>query len=179
MIYKTNPNYAIDLNHIQLIHSLILSHKPQSVLEIGIGTGLVTKNIIDAFVYNQIPLDLTCVDSFIDWNGATPIGFETFQQHIKFINKNEKDFISSCLDTYDFIISDADHHHTNEWVDKTYSLLNKKGIIIYHDVTNNEFPNLYDIIKYVEKNNINHVVFNKSSLGTERCERGLLVVFKN
>jgi predicted O-methyltransferase YrrM len=179
MIYQTNPSYAIDNNHIQLIHSLILSHKPKTVLEIGVGTGLVTKSVLDAFIYNQMPVDFTCVDNFCDWRGSTPIGFETFQEHIKFIQQNEKDFVLSCLNKYDFIISDADHHRTNEWVDKTYSLLNNKGILIYHDVTNRQFPNLYNIIKYVETNNIHHVVFNKSSLVTEQCERGLLVIFKS
>lgn len=169
----------MDFNHIHLIGSLILSHKPKSVLEIGVGTGLVTKKIINAFAYNNIPVDLTCVDNFTDWRGSTPTGFETYQQQIKFIPKDEKEFVSSCLNTYDFIVSDADHYRTNKWFDKTYSLLNNKGILVYHDVTNKQFPNLYDIVKYVETNNINHVIFNKSSLDTERCDRGLLVIFKN
>jgi len=179
MIYQTNPIVAMDDNHIQLIYSLILCNKPNTILEIGIGSGLVTKTIIDAFHYNQMPTKITCIDSFLDWNGNIPIGFETFHDIIDFKQSNEKDFIFNCTETYDFIISDADHHHTNEWVDKTYNLLNTGGILIYHDVTNSDFPNLFDILRFVRDNKIRYGLFNKSSKSTERCERGLLVIFKD
>lgn len=179
MIYQTNPIVAIDDNHIQLIHSLIICNKPSTILEIGVGSGLVTKTIINAFRYNEIINKITCVDNFLDWNGNTPAGFETFHHDIEFIKSDEKKFIYTCDSKYDFIISDADHHHTNEWVDKTFSLLNNGGILIYHDVTNIDFPNLFDIIRFVQNNNIRYTVFNKSSKSSERCERGLLIIFKD
>jgi predicted O-methyltransferase YrrM len=179
MIYQTNPNFAMDSNHIDLIGSLIKCSKPNSILEIGVGSGLVTKVIIDAVNYNQMLLNLTCVDNFLDWNGNTPPGFGTFRNIIKFIKQSEKEFIHSCNQQFDFIVSDADHHHTNEWIDRTFSLLAKNGILIYHDVTNINFTNLYDIINYVKMNNIRYSLFNKSSLNTERCERGLLVIYKD
>jgi len=178
MIYQTNPGVAIDHNHIELIGSLIKCNKPESILEIGIGSGLVTNKIIEAVHYNHMKLNLTCVDNFIDWNGHVPIGFATFKDLINFISSDEKSFVAKCELTYDFIISDADHHHTNEWVDKTINLLNKGGILIYHDVTNKDFKNLYNIVIHAQKHRLNHVVFNKSSKPGERCERGLLVIFK-
>jgi predicted O-methyltransferase YrrM len=179
MIYLTDPIVAMDDNHIQLINTLAICSKPTSVLEIGVGSGLVTKTLLDALQYNQKNSTLTCVDNFLDWNGQTPQGFDSFKDNINFINSNERDFIISCKETYDFIVSDADHHHTNEWVDKTFNLLNKGGILIYHDVTNPDFRNLYDIVRYAELHQINHVVLNKSSLPHERCERGLMIIFKN
>jgi len=179
MIYLTNPIVAMDDNHIQLINTLVLCNKPTSILEIGVGSGLVTKTILEALQYNQKPSILTCVDNFLDWNGQTPQGFDSFKDSINFINSNERDFVMGCKETYDFIVSDADHHHTNEWVDETYNLLNEGGILIYHDVTNHDFRNLYDIVRYAESRQINHVIFNKSSLPYERCERGLMVMFKN
>jgi predicted O-methyltransferase YrrM len=179
MIYQTNPMVAMDRNHIHMIHALITCTKPSSVLEIGVGTGLVTNSIIDAFTYNQQPVNLTCVDNFLDWNGNTPIGFEQFQDTIKFIHANEKDFVQTHDLTYDFIISDADHHHTNEWVDKTYNLLNSNGVLIYHDVTNKDFPNLYEIVQFAKNKNIRYSIFDKSTLVDERCDRGLLVIYKD
>ena len=179
MIYQTNPIVAMDRNHIHLIHALITCNKTESVLEIGIGSGLVTNSIIDAFNYNQQQVNLTCVDNFLDWNGNAPIGFERFQDSIKFIHSNEKEFVSTHKLTYDFIISDADHHHTNEWVDKTFNLLNPNGILIYHDVTNKDFPNLFEIVQFAKNNKIRYSLFNKSSLSDERCERGLLVIYKD
>jgi predicted O-methyltransferase YrrM len=178
MIYQTNPIVAMDENHIQLIGSLIKCSKPQSVLEIGIGTGLVTKTILESFEYNQIKPNLTCVDNFYDWSGNAPAGFETYENVINFISSDERNFIYNCKQKYDFIVSDADHHHTNEWVEQTLGILNTNGILIYHDVTNGSFPNLYSIIEYVKRNNINYILFDKSSRIEERCDRGLLVIYK-
>jgi predicted O-methyltransferase YrrM len=178
MIYQTNPIVAMDHNHIELIGSLIKCNKPKTVLEIGIGSGLVTKTIIDSFSFNEMEIRLTCVDNFIDWNGNTPLGFETYMDIINFISKDERTFIHECNSTYDFIISDADHHHTNEWIDKTLNILNPGGILIYHDVTNKDFVNLYSIINYVQQHKLNHFLFNKNSKPTERCDRGLLIINK-
>jgi spermidine synthase len=178
MIYQTNPIVAMDDNHVDLIKSLVMCNKPKNILEIGIGSGIVTKVLIEASQYNKINVNITCVDNFYDWNGNVPEGFDSFINYINFINSNEKDFVYNCVDKYDFIVSDADHHNTNEWVDKTYDMLNNNGILIYHDVTNKDFPNLYNIVDYVVNNNINYIIFNKSSLPNERCERGLIVIYK-
>ena len=170
----------MDNNHLELIYSLIICNKPQKSLEIGIGSGASTRKIISGYEYNQIKLDLTCVDNFIDWNHNPPENLEHIKQitSINFINSNEYDFVSNCKEKYDFIVSDADHQNTDKWVDKTLNLLKKDGILIYHDVTNVDYKNLYSIIEYVKNQNIQHLIFNKSSLSNERCERGLLVIKK-
>jgi predicted O-methyltransferase YrrM len=179
MILQTNPIVAIDDNHVQLIKSLVMCNKPKTILEIGIGSGIVTKAVIDASRYNNISTFITCVDNFLDWGGKPPVGLvDLLNECTSFVRSNEKDFIYSTAEKYDFIVSDADHQHTHEWVSKTYDLLNTGGILIYHDVTNKEYPNLYEIVRYVQRYNINHVLLNRSSLPNERCERGLLVIFK-
>lgn len=170
----------MDNNHLDLIYSLVICSKPIKSLEIGIGSGASTKKIILGYEYNQIKLDLTCVDNFCDWNGTPPSELATIERvtSINFIKSNECDFVLSCKEKYDFIVSDADHENTDKWVDKTLNLLNENGILIYHDVTNVDYKNLYSIIDYVSENNIQHFIFNRNSLINERCERGLLVIKK-
>lgn len=178
MIYKTDPIVAMDNNHINFIYSLMVCAKPKKVLEIGVGSGLVTNALLKGFEYNNLEVDLTCVDNFYDWNGVAPEGFDTFSDRIRFINSSERDFTHEHKETYDFIVSDADHHHANEWIDLTVGLLNPGGALICHDVTNPQFRNLYGIVSYAESKNLTHIIFNKSSLPHERCERGLIVIFK-
>jgi hypothetical protein len=162
--------------HIELIYGLLISHKPKKVLEIGIGSSIVTNKILEAFDYNDIYPRITCVDNFIDWGNIPPINTSVYQN--RYIVSNEKDFIENCNEKYDFIVSDADHEHTNEWFDKTFDLLEDNGILIYHDVTNYEYPNLFSIVVMCKEKGINYLLFNRSSLKNERCERGLLVIQK-
>ena len=179
-LYNTPDSVIIDSNHLNLIYSLIICNKPQKSLEIGIGSGAATLKIIQGYEYNQINLDLTCVDNFWDWNGNPPAELENIinTKNINFIKSNEYNFIVSNKQKYDFILSDADHNNTDKWVDKTLDMLNNKGILIYHDITNTNYLNLYSIVEYAEKNNLQHMIFNKNSLSEERCDRGLLVIKK-
>jgi hypothetical protein len=41
------------------------------------------------------------------------------------------------------------------------------------------FPNLKKILDKTQERNLSHFLFNKDSLASERCYRGLLVIFKN
>lgn len=169
---------AIDHNHLELIYSLVICHKPKNVLELGIGSAYTTQKILNGFQYNKINTDLDCVDNFFDWNGICPEHISKLIPNIKLIISNEKDFVMNCTQKYDMIISDADHGNTDKWVDSTMNLLNDDGIVIYHDVTNLDFPNLNNIISYMQKYHHNFLLFNKSSLSNERCARGLLVAKK-
>ena len=76
-------------------------------------------------------------------------------------------------------MSDADHHHTQEWFEYVYeNLLNDDGILCYHDVTTSQFPNLIEIYTKCKELNLRHKLFDKDSLSTEMCFRGLLIIFK-
>ncbi len=110
---------------------------------------------------------------------------ERYGEKINIVTSDEKDFVFSTKDKYDFILSDADHHHTNEWFRYVYdNLLLPNGILIYHDVNlfpeiDGSFPNLLEILEECKNSNLHHVLFNKSTLPNERCHRGLLVIFKH
>lgn len=178
-LYSTPEWVKMDENHIDLIYSLIICNKPKTILEIGVGTGAVSLKALQACEYNEITPQIVCVDNFFDWKGKPPREFEEASKKFQFVISDEKSFVKSCKDSFDFIISDADHHHTHEWVESTYSLLNKGGILIYHDVTNRDFPNLFGIVNWARKKGVTHMCFNSSSKPNERCERGLLVIKKD
>jgi predicted O-methyltransferase YrrM len=170
---------SIDQNHAELIYSLMICKKPKSTLEIGIGSGLITTKIINAYRYNNLPLNVDCVDNFYDWNGIIPDHIKAIDG-INLISLSEEKFTYTCDKQYDFIISDADHFNAHKWIKQTCSLLNNSGILIYHDITNNMFPNLATILDYFNQNKMTYssLLFNKSTLPIERCHRGLLIVQK-
>jgi uncharacterized protein YkvS len=89
MNYQYNPLVKMDDCHIELIYGLLISHKPKKVLEVGIGSSVVTNRIIEAFDYNDIEVDLTCVDNFTDWGGVPPLDLNI---HKRYIVSNEKEF---------------------------------------------------------------------------------------
>lgn len=170
---------AMDQNHIELIYGLIISHKPMSVLEIGVGSGFLTKKIIAGFEYNQIKIDIDCVDNFFDWNGNAPRHILNIP-NINLINKSEHDFIESCNKQYDLIVSDADHFNCHRWIEETCKLLKPSGFLVYHDVTNKSFPNLLSIKEYFMQlpEQYSSLLFAKNSRNDERCDRGLLITQK-
>lgn len=174
---ECNPKVIIDLNHIKLIESLIMCLKPRLILELGIGSGSVTLAISDALACNQTDFaKITCVDNFLDWGGRVPE--EVQKLPVTLIIKREKEFIETCDQKYDFIVSDADHDHSHEWAERTLGLLNPKGIIVFHDICNPDYPNLTEIVQVVDRLKYPRVIFDRSSREDERCSRGLLVVFK-
>jgi predicted O-methyltransferase YrrM len=159
----------IDYSHRQLILGLVVASKPKKLLELGYGTGLTTKTLILGMIDNQCG-ELTVVDNFFDWGGHAPPHLNT--KGFTLIVSSEENFINSCNESYDFIVSDADHFNSHKWLDKVLNLLTPNGIIVFHDTTNDMFPNL----KY---NLVNSVTFNTSSKQEEQCERGLTVYFKS
>ena len=109
-----------------------------------------------------------------------PIVQEKYSSRVNLVTSGEREFVFGCNEKFDFIMSDADHHHTQNWFEYVYSeLLNDDGILIYHDVTLiSQFPNLIQILHRCQEFNLQHKLFNKNSLPGEACDRGLLVIFK-
>ena len=180
-------NVAVDQCHLDLVYGLIVSHKPNSVLELGVGSGRTTKTIIRATDNNQNKPDITLVDSWFDFNGKAPACIENYKKFCKVVPMDEMNFVFSTRNTYDFIFSDADHWNADKWFDYVYDrLLNPNGILIYHDVStgplpNNElrFPNLTSILYKCKERGISHVHLDRCSKPGERCYRGFLVIFKS
>lgn len=101
---------------------------------------------------------------------------ETFSMYANITTSDEKAFVFSTKKTFDFIFSDADHNNAQDWFSYTYDkLLQKDGILIYHDV---DIPNLRRIYLAAQKQKLRYKLFDRNSLPNERCNRGLLVIFK-
>ncbi len=172
---KCRDEVLMDRNHIGLIYALVTCTKPLAILELGIGSGAVTSAIIAAIAFNRTPdARVTCVDNFLDWGGVIPHGVTSLP--VRLFEKSERDFVESCKDKFDFIVSDADHEHSHEWADKTLRLLNPGGIAVFHDVSNPDYPNLASIIAIAESMCFQMMIFNTSSRSDERCGRGILIV---
>jgi len=176
-----HPLVRIDQAHIDLIAGLVKANKPKITLEIGMGSGSVTDAIIQAQQYNQIDLQHTVVDNWHDWNFNRPPDVDSRYPDVNIITATEYDFVHTTDHTFDFIISDGDHHNAERWFGRVYNeLLNPGGILIYHDVNTveREFLNLLEILYYCQTHNIRHHLFNQNSRSDERCQRGLMVIFK-
>lgn len=184
MKFGTREEVKIDVAHSELIKGLILAHKPVSILEMGVGGGQSTNAILSGIEYNAQDYNYTLVDNWLDFEGKCPQEVvDLYSDKMDIVTSDEKDFVFSTKDTYDFIMSDADHYQTDQWFEHVYdNLLNPGGILIYHDVNlidENAFKNLITIYDRCKEQGKSHMLFNKNTLPTERCHRGLLVIFKN
>lgn len=173
---------SIDQAHLKLIHGLVCAQKPCRILEFGFGTGATTNCILDALRFNGTKLEFsayTVVDNWIDWGGKMPLRAK-LTNGIYFCEEDESKFVREDAGrVYDFIVCDADHQKTHEnWRLIYDNLLAPDGVVVFHDVTNRDFPNLWMIVTEVRHRDLPHVLFNKCSLEDENCDRGLLVVFK-
>jgi predicted O-methyltransferase YrrM len=183
MLSVANEQVKIDIAHANLLKALIQSQKPQDILELGLGGGMATDAIIEGLEYNKKSYSLTIVDNWFDYQYQMPKEVEEkYGKFADIITSGEKEFVFSCNDKYDFIMSDADHFNAEKWFVHVYdNLLNSGGILVYHDVNiyENSFVNLREILYNCQNTNKFHYLFNKNSLDSERCQRGLLVIFKN
>jgi len=182
--FGQDDNVKIDTAHSELVAGLVKANKPKKILEIGIGGGKSTDAILSALEYNQQPFEYTLVDNWFDWQGQMPAGVtEKYGDRLNIITADERDFVFSCNDKFDFIMSDGDHHQTDQWFEHVYmNLLNDNGILIYHDVNfidADAFHNLKRIFYKAKEYQLSHHLFNLNSRSDERCQRGLLIIFKN
>lgn len=171
---------AIDKAHGLLLFGTILSYKPSSILELGIGSGFVTSIVLSALKYNGKG-SLICVDSWHDWNGIEPPHIENLRKSgANIVVSSESSFVSKTeKEKYDLIIADGDHRNSHMWAEKTYELAKKNGILFFHDVTMSRYPGLRKFKSIAEERGYSHFLFNTSSLEEEMCERGWLMVRKD
>jgi hypothetical protein len=107
--------------------------KPKNILELGVGGARSMDSILDCIEYNQNNPIYTVVDNWCDFGGNVPNEFlEIYGPFINnLITSNEKDFVFSTKNKYDFIVSDADHHNTDQWFSYVYdNLLDTEAIDI-------------------------------------------------
>ena len=193
--FGQDEGVKIDVAHAHLVTGLVKANKPKTILEFGIGGGESTDSILEGLEYNQQDYKYILVDNWHDWMppqlkgipdavGECPAGvIEKYGSRIEIVTSPEKKYVFSCTEKYDFIMSDGDHHQTDQWFEYVYeNLLNPGGILIYHDVNlfdDDAFKNLITIYTRCQEYGISHHLFNRNSLPEERCQRGLLVIFKD
>ncbi len=176
-----NDLVKIDANHANLVRSLVMCAKPKRILELGFGSGESTRFILAGLLYNAMPFEYVLADNWLDFGGVQPELTRAKEfAAVKFVTSDEEAFVHGEHGRFDFIMSDADHFRTQEWFAHVYAkLLNSGGILIYHDVTNPQFPNLMRIYEDCVRNGYHHVLLNANSRREERCDRGMLVIFKH
>ena len=182
--FGQDPAVKVDVAHAAMLTALVQANKPRTVLEIGIGGGQGTDAILTGLEFNQQPYSYDIVDCWWDWNGVKPEGVdEKYASRCNIITSFEKDFVFSTKNTYDFIMSDGDHFNADQWFEHVYTeLLNDGGILLYHDINlfdADAFQNLNEIYDRCKQYNLRHHLFNRNSRTDERCQRGLLVIFKD
>lgn len=173
----------VDVAHATLLTGLVMANKPHTILELGVGGGRSTDALLSGIAYNGRPYEYTLVDNWHDFGFKQPEQVaEKYTGKLDIVTSDEREFVFSCNKKYDFIMSDADHSRTDQWFEYVYdNLLNEGGILCYHDVNliGPDFPNLRNIYYKSKARNLTYMLFNKNSLPDERCERGLMVIFKN
>jgi predicted O-methyltransferase YrrM len=169
---------AIDLAHNVFLVGAVLARKPDRVLELGVGSGYVTRSLLHALRYNRKG-KLTSVDNWFDWDGAEPpfvAGLRAAGANI--VVSGEEEFVRRAFDNaYDFLVSDADHFRSGTWFDQHLRIVEAGGFLFFHDTNQpRTFPSLASIEGEVRERGLPHFHFKESSRPDERCQRGWLFV---
>lgn len=192
-IYGKEPfkGAGVDIAHAMLLFGVILSQKPKDILELGIGTGVVSETILNAVKYNSNEYKYDAVDFCMvfsdktkryeyqgNWAYPTRQYIEKLrQENVNLIGLDEKVFVENCdSNKYDLIISDADHNRAGEWAEHIFRICKPNGIIFFHDICCKEYTSLQKYLDYVKENSIPHYIFNECSRSDEICYRGWLMV---
>ena len=173
----SNP-VAIDLAHNFFIVGSVLAKKPKMVLELGMGSGYLTSSLVHALKYNGVGT-LTTVDSWYDTNGIEPAVVSDFRKSgVNVVLSTEEQFVKQApTDGYDFLVSDADHMRSFEWLDEHLRIVKPDGLMFFHDTNNPEmFSGLATLERQVVERGLPYYHFTQNSRVGERCSRGLLFV---
>ena len=88
---------------------------------------------------------------------------------------DEETFVRACpADTFDVLVSDADHRRSGTWLAEHLRIVRDGGFLFFHDTNNPQWPTLIDLQERVK--HLSHYHFVQKSRGDERCERGWLWV---
>lgn len=180
-VIQTHPDVRMDDCHIELVCAVMMAAKPQSIVEIGLGSGALTMALISLSFRIGHPVSITVVDGFNDWNFERPAGLSAIEPWVLLRKMDERDFVQGSRaagDLYDFVISDADHAHTGEWAEDTCEIVTPGGILIFHDSDSVHCPSVRHAVNVARRSGMQELLFNKNSLPNERCHRGISILQK-
>jgi predicted O-methyltransferase YrrM len=99
---------------------------------------------------------------------------------VNLIIADEREYLlTAAADSYDVIMSDANHSCAHEYVNEVFRIARIGAMIFFHDTSNPMFPNLRQITGYVRNCGYYHYEFTEKSRPEERTDRGLLFAIKN
>ena len=98
-IQAIREDIKIDTNHIDLIYGLIVSAKPRSLPEFGLGRAVSTDRILDAIRYNAIPrTSYTVIDNWRDFGGVMPAEAALgYSARLNLVTADEGDYIRESI----------------------------------------------------------------------------------
>jgi predicted O-methyltransferase YrrM len=170
---------SVDLCHGIFLLGAITSIKPKNVLELGIGPAFASEILCAGIKYNGVG-QLTCIDNLHDLGGNLP------KEKLEYLESNganiiapidEKDFVMNCQnETYDFLVSDADHGRAHLWAEKVFDIMKPNSFMFFHDVC--EFKNLLRYKEIADERGYYNHTFSSSSRPDENCHRGWQFIIK-
>lgn len=173
-----NP-VAMDLAHVQFICGAVLAHKPARLLELGIGSGFLSRAMLLACACNQRG-KLTCVDNAHDWQGQPPPHFDRLAADgVNLVISAEHDFVIAEHEPYDLLVCDGDHAKTHQHAPHILRLAADGAFIFFHDTANPQFPNLGLLQVCARYSGFACHQFTALSLPNERTDRGLLMIIND
>lgn len=167
----------MDMAHATLIAATVWSMRPARVLELGIGTGYLTKALLLALRSNGGGA-LISVDNWFDWDGRRPEHITELEElGAQIVESSEEAFVGSYNgELFNVIISDADHYSSDRWFEQTLALMAPGGVAFFHDTQQPSiFPGLATLPQRAVELNLACRHFTASS-EDDRCHRGLLMV---
>jgi hypothetical protein len=169
---------ALDRAHNMFLIGAVMARKPLDILELGIGSAYVTMSLMYAIRYNQRGR-LTSVDNWADWGGQEPPGVDALRKGgANIVTMGEEAFVrAAASDSYDLLVSDADHFRSAGWLDQHLRIVRHDGFMFFHDTNSlNAFPGLATIERRIGELGLPCFHFKESSRPDERCDRGWLFV---
>lgn len=164
---------AIDLNHAFLLFAVAVASKSQRMLNLGIGPGLSVNALLRAVRYTGAG-SIVAVDNNYDLGGNMSQGIidQLRNDGVEVVISEERDYVFNCpTDSFDLIVSDADHYHAGEWVDEILRIARPGAFIFVHDADNSAFPGLRRYQTRAAELGLGHVLFNKGGRGSERAPK--------
>lgn len=168
---------AIDRAHAVLLMGMVLSRKPRDILELGVGSGFVTKTLLQGTRFNGVGT-ITAVDNWLDWSGEEPpLIAELRAQGVNVVAPMEEEtFVHGAPDdAYDLMVSDADHRRSGTWIDEHLRIVRHDGFMFFHDTNHlDRFRTLGLVEKRLRELGLPFYHFTESTRPDERCDRGWL-----